>query len=231
MGDGAAEFAVVQAGHAGQSEVALRISLSLTILSMMGILIYDSWAAESEQTGWQLSQATHAGEIAEAARRREQIAVKILENAGARIFRKLMAGIPGGPIRIKNMSMRICRTDIEQSVCFADHSLMSDVMITPTFRAHLPGEARRDSPSTSRPHCMSASPSSATTRSRGSHAQPLTAASATRFVRTVPFWKGTMKALFAKNWPGDTKSLRAHRRDTDRRPDDRSFRLEILGFE
>lgn len=109
-----------------------RYLFSFSNILSMGILIYDSLGGEVGKDGSYRKQLTPAElqKLQEA----EQIAVKILENAGAKnIFRtKLMAGIPGGTIRIKEHVDENMQTDIG-NLYVCDHSLMSDVMITPTF--------------------------------------------------------------------------------------------------
>lgn len=109
-----------------------RYLFSFSNILSMGILIYDSMGGEVGKDGSYRKQLTPAElhKLQEA----EQIAVKILENAGAKnIFRtKLMAGIPGGTIRIKEHVDENMQTDIA-NLYVCDHSLMSDVMITPTF--------------------------------------------------------------------------------------------------
>ncbi|WP_116812441.1 FAD-dependent oxidoreductase [Steroidobacter cummioxidans] len=109
-----------------------RYLFSFSKMLSMGILIYDSMGGEVGKDGSFRKQLT-AAEL-QKLQDAEQIAIEILKNAGARnIFRtKLMAGIPGGTIRIKEHVDENLQTDISHLyVC--DHSLMSDVMITPTF--------------------------------------------------------------------------------------------------
>jgi hypothetical protein len=98
----------------------------------LGILVYDTLGGEVTQDGRYHKELTpeEVRKLQEA----EQIAVRILQNAGAKdIFRtKLMAGIPGGVLRIRehldeNMQTRI------SNLYVCDHSVMSDVRITPTF--------------------------------------------------------------------------------------------------
>jgi len=98
----------------------------------LGILIYDSMGGYVRRDGGYHKRLT-AEEMRklEAA---EEIAVSILKNAGAQdIFRtKLMAGIPGGVLRIHDHVDENLQTEI-RNLYVCDHSLMTDVKITPTF--------------------------------------------------------------------------------------------------
>jgi hypothetical protein len=100
------------------------------ILSV-GILIADSMGGAIGKDGRYYKQLT-AEELVKL-RTAEQIAIQILEHAGARnIFRtRLVAGIPGGALRVNDHVDQDLQTRIHDLyVC--DHSLISDVTITPT---------------------------------------------------------------------------------------------------
>lgn len=98
----------------------------------VGILMSDAMGGEMMAGGRyhkQLSEEQLAG-----LKSAEEIAIRILQNAGARgIFStKLSAGIPGGALRIHehlDQNMQTCIADLY--VC--DHSLMADEKITPTI--------------------------------------------------------------------------------------------------
>jgi len=98
----------------------------------LGILIYDSMSGAVRHDGGYYKKLS-ADEMSrlEAA---EGIAVRILQNAGAQdIFRtKLMAGIPGGVLRVNEHLDENLQTRIG-NLYVCDHSVMSDVKITPTF--------------------------------------------------------------------------------------------------
>lgn len=109
-----------------------RYLFSFSKILSVGVLLYDGMGGEIGRDGAYRKQltVTELQTLQEA----EQIARRILENAGAKnIFRtKLMAGIPGGALRIKEHVDANLQTDITHLyVC--DHSLISDVKITPTF--------------------------------------------------------------------------------------------------
>jgi choline dehydrogenase-like flavoprotein len=130
LGDGAMSSLLFKLVMLANMKWRYLFSFSNTL--SMGVLIYDSMGGAVEKDGSYRKQLTPAElqKLQEA----EKIAVKILENAGAKnIFRtKLMAGIPGGTIRIKEHVDENMQTDIG-NLYVCDHSLMSDVMITPTF--------------------------------------------------------------------------------------------------
>lgn len=109
-----------------------RYLFSFSKILSMGILIYDAPGGEVGSDGSFRKQLTAAER--EKLQEAEQIAVKVLKHAGAKnIFRTdLMAGIPGGTLRIKEHVDENMQTDVG-NLYVCDHSLMSDVMITPTF--------------------------------------------------------------------------------------------------
>jgi len=100
------------------------------ILSV-GILIDDSMGGEIAEDGSYHKRLT-AEELMKL-RRAEQIAIRILEHAGARnLFKtRLVAGIPGGVVRVNDHVDRDLQTRI-RDLYVCDHSLISDVKITPT---------------------------------------------------------------------------------------------------
>jgi choline dehydrogenase-like flavoprotein len=105
---------------------------SFSKIASLGILVYDQPGGEVRADGRYHKRLT--AEELQKLRDAEAIAVRILENAGARgIFRtKLMAGIPGGALRIGHHVDESLQTRIE-NLYVCDHSLMSDVKVTPTF--------------------------------------------------------------------------------------------------
>lgn len=130
LGDGAMSARLFRLVMLASLKWRYLFSFSTTL--SMGILLYDSMGGAIGKEGAYHKQftATELDKLRDA----EQIAVRILENAGAKnIFRtNLMAGIPGGALRIKEHVDENMQTDVGHLyVC--DHSLMSDVMITPTF--------------------------------------------------------------------------------------------------
>jgi hypothetical protein len=98
----------------------------------LGILIYDSMGGEVKADGRYHKRLT--AEEMQKMQAAEAIAVRILKNAGATgVFRtKLMAGIPGGVLRINEHCDENLQTKIA-NLYVCDHSLMSDARITPTF--------------------------------------------------------------------------------------------------
>jgi hypothetical protein len=97
----------------------------------VGILIDDSMGGAIGNDGRYCKQLT--AEELEKLRAAEQIAVRILKHAGARnLFKtQLVAGIPGGALRVNDHVDQDLQTRIRDlHVC--DHSLISDVTITPT---------------------------------------------------------------------------------------------------
>lgn len=101
-----------------------------SVLSV-GVLIDDSMGGTITEDGRYHKELT-AEELMKLGRA-EQIAIRILEHAGARNLFKtgLVAGIPGGALRVNHHVDRDLQTRIKDlHVC--DHSLISDVTITPT---------------------------------------------------------------------------------------------------
>jgi hypothetical protein len=97
----------------------------------VGILMNDTMGGRITQDGRYHKQLT-AEELAKL-QAAEQIATRILRNAGAdNIFAtRLVGGIPGGVLRIRDHLDENMQTKIDNlHVC--DHSLVSDVKITPT---------------------------------------------------------------------------------------------------
>jgi hypothetical protein len=98
----------------------------------VGVLMSDSISGEIREGGRYHKQLTQE-ELAKL-QAADEIATRILRNAGAKnIFRtRLVGGIPGGVLRIRdhldeNMQTRIANLHV------CDHSLISDVKITPTI--------------------------------------------------------------------------------------------------
>lgn len=114
------------------ANLKLKHLFSFSRIVSLGILIYDSMGGHVRRDGGYHKQLT-ADELKKL-ESAEEIAVRILKNAGAQdIFRtKLMAGIPGGVLRIHDHLDENLQTKIRHLyVC--DHSVMTDVKITPTF--------------------------------------------------------------------------------------------------
>jgi hypothetical protein len=98
----------------------------------VGVLMSDSISGEIRDGGRYHKQLT--SEELEKLQAAEEIATKILRNAGAQnIFRsRLVGGIPGAVLRIRDHLDENMQTRIPNlHVC--DHSLISDVKITPTL--------------------------------------------------------------------------------------------------
>lgn len=97
----------------------------------VGILIADTPGGYIQKHGRYHKQLT--AEEMEKLRQAEEIAVRILQDAGARnIFRtRMVAGIPGGVLRVGEHVDQDLQTRIRDlHVC--DHTLISDIRITPT---------------------------------------------------------------------------------------------------
>jgi hypothetical protein len=97
----------------------------------VGILIDDSMGGAIGKDGRYRKQLT--AEELKKLQRGEQVAIEILKHAGARnLFKtQLVAGIPGGALRVNEHVDQDLQTRIRDlHVC--DHSLISDVTITPT---------------------------------------------------------------------------------------------------
>jgi hypothetical protein len=97
----------------------------------VGVLIDDSMGGAIGKDGRYCKQLT--AEELEKLRAAEQIAVRILQHAGARNLFKthLVAGIPGGALRVNDHVDQDLQTRI-RDLYVCDHSLISDVAITPT---------------------------------------------------------------------------------------------------
>jgi hypothetical protein len=98
----------------------------------VGILIADAMGGTVREDGRYHKQLT--AEEFEKLGQAEAIAVRILEDAGARnIFKtRLVAGIPGGVLRVNEHVDQDLQTRI-RDLYVCDHSLISDVRITPTI--------------------------------------------------------------------------------------------------
>jgi hypothetical protein len=97
----------------------------------VGILIDDSMGGAIGTDGRYRKQLT--AEELQKLKKGEQVAIEILKHAGARnLFKtQLVAGIPGGVLRVNDHVDQDLQTRIRDlHVC--DHSLISDVTITPT---------------------------------------------------------------------------------------------------